>query len=82
VILTDREIQLGLSKKQIFIDPTPTPECYSSTSVDLRLGDRINIFDSFNPNAATEITIDPTKEYNAEREIKKHSKELVIDDSG
>ncbi|MGO9742550.1 MAG: dCTP deaminase [Roseiarcus sp.] len=78
MILTDREIQLGLSKQQIFIDPTPTQECYSSTSVDLRLVDRLNTFDSFNPNAATEITIDPTKEYNAEREIKKHSKEYVI----
>ena len=37
MILPDREIQLALASGQIRIDPPPTPEAYSSTSVDLTL---------------------------------------------
>jgi dCTP deaminase len=38
VILTDREIQIALNQKHLTIDPLPGPEAYSSTSVDLTLG--------------------------------------------
>jgi dCTP deaminase len=34
VILTDREIQIALSRNQIVIDPAPSVEAYSSTSLD------------------------------------------------
>jgi len=44
VILTDREIQIALDKKQITIDPLPALEAYSSTSVDLTLDQHINVF--------------------------------------
>lgn len=37
MILTDREIQSALHSGQIFIEPSPNVEAYSSTSVDLTL---------------------------------------------
>jgi dCTP deaminase len=40
MILTDREIQIALENEQIFIDPRPRPDAYSSTSVDLTLAER------------------------------------------
>jgi dCTP deaminase len=45
VILTDREIQIGLTKKQIVIDPAPGSDSYSSTSVDLTLDAVLTLFD-------------------------------------
>lgn len=82
MILTDREIQLAISKRQIEIRPEPALECYSSTSIDLRLGDRLNIFKTFSSEDPLETTIDPTKKYNAEREIKRLSDEITIQDDG
>lgn len=41
MILTDREIQAWLRSGQIAIEPTPTAEMYSSTTVDLTLGNKI-----------------------------------------
>jgi hypothetical protein len=43
VILTDREIQLAL-KGQITATPGHDLECFTSTSLDLWLGDILNIF--------------------------------------
>jgi dCTP deaminase len=37
MILTDREIQLALTNRQIEISPSPTDDAFSSTSVDLTL---------------------------------------------
>ena len=37
MILTDREIQIALEHGAIIIDPLPTEQAYSSTSVDLTL---------------------------------------------
>lgn len=39
MILTDREIQVFLKTRQITIDPTPLPDAYSSTSLDLTLAE-------------------------------------------
>jgi dCTP deaminase len=46
VILTDREIQIALSRKQISIEPAPRPDAYSSTSVDLTLDGVLTLFDT------------------------------------
>jgi len=81
VILTDREIQLALKKGQIVVTPSPDLECFTSTSLDLRLGDRLNIFKSAGDDSI-ETVIDPTKNYNAERAIKQLTDEVVIEDSG
>jgi dCTP deaminase len=37
VILTDREIQIFIATKQITVDPEPSADAYSSTSLDLTL---------------------------------------------
>ena len=39
MIFTDREIQIALKQGQLIINPPPAPDAYSSTSVDLTLGD-------------------------------------------
>lgn len=44
MILTDREIQVALATKQIRIDPSPAPDAYSSTSLDLTLGTTIHVW--------------------------------------
>ena len=46
MILTDREIQIALSRKQIIIDPPPQPQAYSSTSVDLTLDSILTFFET------------------------------------
>ena len=58
MILTDREIQIALSRKQIIIDPLPQAIAYSSTSVDLTLDPILNIFKTGTP--AVKKIIDPT----------------------
>ncbi len=44
MILTDREIQIFIANKQITIDPEPSIDAYSSTSLDLTLGERGEIW--------------------------------------
>lgn len=41
MILTDREIQSFINAKQILVEPAPTAERFSSTSLDLTLHSRI-----------------------------------------
>jgi dCTP deaminase len=58
VILTDREIQISLSRRQIVIDPPPEPQAYSSTSVDLTLDPILTLFEA--GQAYVKKVIDPT----------------------
>jgi dCTP deaminase len=58
VILTDREIQIALSRKQITIDPLPQERAYSSTSVDLTLDPILTLFDT--GSGFVKKVIDPT----------------------
>lgn len=46
MILTDREIQIAIQNRQIVVEPAPPPEFYSSTSVDLRLSERIRVWNA------------------------------------
>lgn len=41
MILSDREIQEALKKKEIVIEPTPSEEQYTTSALDLHLGDEI-----------------------------------------
>lgn len=52
MILTDREIQTGLETGQIQITPRPRTEAFSSTAVDLTLGQSIRLW---KPAAATGV---------------------------
>lgn len=60
MILTDREIQIGLTRQQIVIDPAPLGDAYSSTSVDLTLDSALRLFDVGSPSV--QKVIDPTHE--------------------
>jgi dCTP deaminase len=61
VILTDREIQIALQRKQIIIDPLPQVDvAYSSTSVDLTLDPILTLFDV--GKKFVKKVIDPTDE--------------------
>jgi dCTP deaminase len=83
VILTDREIQLALEKKQIFIDPLPPVDHYTSTSVDLTLDPDLTIFNDDLEDDALENIIDPShKTFIAERIIARISKRILIDQGG
>jgi deoxycytidine triphosphate deaminase len=41
MILSDREIQDAIKKKQIIIDPIPQPQQYTTSAVDFCLGDEL-----------------------------------------
>ena len=70
MILTDREIQIALSRHQIFIEPSPVVEAYSSTSVDLTLDENISEFRDDLSNDPVETIIDPShKNFVAERTL-------------
>ena len=85
MIFTDREIQIALRESQIVIKPEPDLDAYSSTSVDLRLADRLTVFKEDLNIGSIETTIDPAKPksiFVAEREIQKLSNVTIISDEG
>jgi dCTP deaminase len=79
VILTDREIQIALSRKQIIIDPQPQQDvAYSSTSVDLTLDPILTVFET--GKDFVKKVIDPTHpDYDIDEALKEITKELPID---
>jgi dCTP deaminase len=78
VILTDREIQIGLTKRQIVIDPAPKSDAYSSTSVDLTLDPVLTLFDV--GEEFVKKVVDPTHEkYNIDKALKEITKPYTID---
>jgi len=78
VILTDREIQIGLTRKQIVIDPAPKSDAYSSTSVDLTLDPVLTLFDVGQEFVMK--VVDPTHEkYNIDAALKELTKSHTID---
>jgi deoxycytidine triphosphate deaminase len=44
MLLTDREIRIALAEKIIRIEPAPTADAFSSSSVDLSLDHRARVF--------------------------------------
>jgi dCTP deaminase len=79
VILTDREIQIALERKQIIIDPLPQVDvAYSSTSVDLTLDPILTLFHV--GNSFVKKVIDPTHEtYNIDQALDELTKKETID---
>jgi dCTP deaminase len=78
VILADREIQIGLTRKQIVIDPAPRSDAYSSTSVDLTLDPVLTLFEI--GEAFVMKVVDPTHEkYNIDAALKELTKSHTID---
>lgn len=60
MILTDREIRIAIESKQVVIDPAPSEEAFSSTSVDLTLGSGLHVFKQVQPGL--DLVIDPSAE--------------------
>lgn len=83
MILTDREIQIAISKEQIIIDPPPRGiEYYSSTSVDLTLDRQITEFRNDLGSGAIETIIDPNhKDFIVEGILEKLTRPVEIDSS-
>ncbi|MBI5128077.1 MAG: dCTP deaminase [Rhodopseudomonas palustris] len=79
MILTDREIQIALQRKQIIIEPLPQQDtAYSSTSVDLTLDPVFTIFSTGNTFIAK--SIDPTHpDYNIDDALNEITKSETID---
>jgi dCTP deaminase len=78
VILTDREIQISLSRRQIIIDPPPQPQAYSSTSVDLTLDPILSLFER--GAEYVKKVIDPTHpEYDVDRVLEELTTTAKID---
>ena len=84
MILTDREIQIALSKKQIIIEPGPEAEAYSSTSVDLTLDERLSEFkEDWADAAGLETAIDPgQKNFVAEKVLSRITSPVPIPKGG
>jgi dCTP deaminase len=78
MILTDREIKLAIEKDQIKIDPSPKPNAFSSTAVDLTLDPNVTEFAL--PGRGIEIIIDPGHpDFNPETTLAQVSVKKVVD---
>ena len=83
MILTDREIQIALDRRQIIIDPLPAVEAYSSTTVDLTLDPNLSVFKNDLTNDPVETIIDPGhKNFVAERALAKITDKVIIGNGG
>jgi dCTP deaminase len=83
LILTDREIRTALRKGVIVIDPLPSENAYSSTSVDLTLDHELTLFNEQVDGSGLEQIIDPSKRrIDAERAIEAISTKVAISDDG
>ncbi len=78
MILTDREIQIALARKQIAIDPHPQTEAYSSTSVDLTLDPVLTVFDT--GADYVKKVVDPTHpDYDVDKALEELTTPCTID---
>lgn len=75
MILTDREIQIAIKCRQIEIAPAPDESAYSSTSVDLTLGDKAAVW-----QAEEGITLHPGRSGYSYGNIKKFQTLVNIQD--
>ena len=81
MILTDREIQMALENRAIIIDPEPSLQNYSSTSVDLTLDPTLSVFRE--ELDGIEVVLDPSKPgFSHEAVLGEKSTQQVIDGDG
>lgn len=82
MILTDREIQIFLDKRQINIKPKPDPVRYSSTSVDLTLAKQLRVwsFDQIEKTKGEIITPGPKFKYAKFRD--RYTKKKILNNKG
>ena len=81
MVLTDREIQIAIAQQQIVIDPSPAPEMYSSTTVDLTLDPILSLFEK--DDIGLGITPDPAGPgYDIEKVLAKITRQSEIPNDG
>jgi len=83
MILTDREINSALDNKQIDIDPRPSPDAFSSTSVDLTLSTEVRVW-SMTDQAGVEPNVfcPGTDGFKVLDVVTKYSKVQVLGETG
>ena len=83
VILTDREIRTAIRKGAIIIDPPPSEDAYSSTSVDLTLDPVLTVFNEQKDGYGIDTVFDPMmRKVGAEEALKGVTTRLDIPEDG
>lgn len=78
MILTDREIQIGIERGLIIVNPRPADVAYGSTSLDLTLDEVISEFNR--KSGAIKQIIDPTDpEFDSEVTLSEITTKRTID---
>lgn len=76
MIYSDEDIREALESRDLIIYPTPTRNLFSTSSVDLRLGNRFTVFES--APAGSEITI-RVDQANPEEIATRYGHEITLD---
>jgi dCTP deaminase len=83
LILTDREIQVAIETSQIVVKPLPDASCFSSTSLDLKLSQSIQVWKaSIGAGVKQEIVEPGAKGYSFTEFAKKFSESRNISAKG
>jgi len=81
MILTDREMQAAISSGEIIINPQPSEDAYSSTTVDLTLGSDIRLW--VEPTSGVEQAIRPHAQgYSYTSVAERHTTSVAIGEHG
>lgn len=78
MILSDLAIQQALRNKNLIIDPAPLPEHYNTTSVDLRLGNILKMWDHIPKGLSFVVNYDDVKIPT----LAKYAKDAPLDSDG
>ncbi len=83
MILTDREIRTAIRKGAIAIEPPPSENAYSSTSVDLTLDQELTVFNEPAPGSGIIMILDPgMRKVDTEESLKRLTTKIQIPDDG
>jgi dCTP deaminase len=82
MVLTDREIQSALNNKQIIIAPSPAPDAFSSTSVDLTLSSALRIWNKIPPTGVDQTVCPAIPGYKYNDFIKAFTSQETIGSEG
>ncbi|ARN80310.1 dCTP deaminase [Methylocystis bryophila] len=83
MILTDREIRTAIKRGVIVIDPPPSENAYSSTSVDLTLDHELTLFKDDIDGTGIEMILDPSnRRVDTEKALESITSKATIHDDG
>jgi dCTP deaminase len=83
MILTDREIQVGLAEGQIVVHPTPDPDRFSSSSLDLTLGSTIRLWRRHETKGVEAPIMCPgSPDYKFADVVKNHTDTVLLGNAG